>query len=75
MDRRTARSLDTDLKSSRRSLSLLSLSHPKVHIDCNPLQFLAIAIREASVMFMYGTINLSNPAQYLVMEMILVSVI
>jgi len=39
------------------------------------VQFLAIAIREASVMSVPETINLVNPVQFSEMEMMLASVI
>jgi hypothetical protein len=74
MDRRTARSLDTDLNSSC-SLSKLSPSHPKVLRYCSSVQFLARDIREASVMLVSETINSCNPVQLSEMEMILSSVI
>ena len=72
MDRRTARSLDK-LKSFHSSI--LSPLHSSVLSNCNPVQFIATAIREASVMLVAETINSFNPVQFSVMEMILVSVI
>ena len=60
MDRRTARSLNTDMKWLRSS-SLLSPSHRQVLRNCNPVQFLAIAIREASDMLVDETFNIFNP--------------
>ena len=74
MDRRTARSSDTDLK-ERHSKSLLSPLHTLVSSDCNSVQFLAIAIREASVMAVSDKSNLFNPIQFSEMDMMLTSVI
>ena len=71
---RTACSSDTDLNSVRSS-SLLSFLHPSVLRCCNPVQFLAMAIREASVMLVQLPLNLFNPVQFSEMEMIQASVI
>jgi len=68
MDRRTARSLDKESKKSH-STSLLRLSQSSVLRNCNPVQFLAMAIREASDMLVYETSNLFNPVQFSEMEM------
>ena len=73
MDRSTARSLDIDLKSYR-NLKLILL-HPSVLSDCNLVQFLAIAIREASFMLAHVAFNLFNPVQCSDIELILASVI
>jgi len=62
MDKRTARSSKTESKSSSSS-SLLSPSHPSVLRYCNPVQFLAMAIRDASVIFMHEKIHLCKPVQ------------
>ena len=74
MDRRAARSSDADLK-ERHSKSLLSPLHTLVSSACNSVQFLAIAIREASVTLVNETSNLFNPVQFSEMGMILASVI
>ena len=63
MDRRAVRSLDTELK-SRCRIYLLSPLHPPVLSNCNPVQFLAMAIREASVMAVSETFNLHSPVQF-----------
>jgi hypothetical protein len=69
---RTARSWDTELKSYRSS-SLLNPLHPRVLRYCNPLQFLAIAIREASVMLAHVAFNIFNPVKFSEMAMMLAS--
>ena len=74
MDRRTARSLDTESNSSRSS-SLLSPSHSKVRSDCNPVEFSAMAIREASVMSVLEASSLFNPVQNIDIDMMLASAI
>ena len=74
MDRRAVRSLDTELK-SRCRIYLLSPLHPPVLSNCNPVQFLAIAIREASVISVSETTNSFNIVQFSEMEIILASVI
>jgi hypothetical protein len=74
MDRRTARSSNTDLNSERSSLQLSPLQLP-VKSNCNIVQFLAMAIREASVMAVYEIFNLFNPVRFSEIEMILASVI
>ena len=73
MDRRAARSSDTDLK-ERHSKSLLSPLQPLVSSACNSVQFLAMAVREVSVMLVPETSNLCNPVQFSEMEMVLASV-
>jgi len=72
MDRRAARSSDTDLNSLR-SLLLLSPSHREAQRYCSPVQFFAMAIREASVILVYETSNFFNPIHFSEMEMILAS--
>jgi len=41
--------------------------------DCNPVQFLAITIREVSVMLVYEIFNSFKPVQFSEIEMILAS--
>jgi hypothetical protein len=74
MDRRAARSSDTELKWLH-SLELLSLLYRIVSRDCNSEQFLAIAIIEASDMEVNEACNLFNPVQLVATDMIQASVI
>ncbi len=72
IDIRAARSSDTDLKWLR-SLGVLSLLHRKVWSDCNAVQYLAMAIREASVMLVYGIFNPFSPVHWVDIDMMLAS--
>jgi hypothetical protein len=74
MNRRTARSSDTDLN-SRRSSSLLSPSYSLELRYCNPGQFVVIAIKEESVMAVHAISNRLNAVQLVHIDMMLASVI